>query len=255
MFWPTKATTFTEYVRKHMKPYLESQITPTVAHIDGGKLLLSTKSESVISNRPCDVSALQPCNHSEADTRIFLHLGHAASQGHQKTYVRTVDSDAHFSRLVSLNCRCVSVLGKKICDIPVHDVSAQLGPSRSLALPLFHAITGYDTTSQFLGCGKKTTWTSWQNTTGLTETLVALTDELSTCRIWNDLLLSCIARDVVRLWSVKPDIVYLPVVKRTLENIQPLQAVLFEHIKRALLQASFCLDTSYLSSPGNTELQ
>ena len=43
--------------------------------------------------------------------------------------------------------------------------------------------------------------------------------------------------------------------KRTLENIQPTQAALFEHIKRALLQASFCLDTNYLSSPGNTELQ
>ena len=28
-----------------------------------------------------------------------------------------------------------------------------------------------------LGCGKKTAWTSWQNTAGLTETLVALTDE------------------------------------------------------------------------------
>ena len=32
-----------------------------------------------ISNIPCDVSVLQTCNHSEADTR--------------KTYVRTVDSD------------------------------------------------------------------------------------------------------------------------------------------------------------------
>ena len=96
MDWPTKATTFTEYVTKQMKPYLESQITPTVACIDGAKLLLSTKSESVISNRPCDVSALQSCNHSEADSRIFLHLGHAVSQGHQKTYVWTVNSDAPF---------------------------------------------------------------------------------------------------------------------------------------------------------------
>ena len=59
----------------------------------GGKLLFSTKSESVISNRPCDVSTLQSCNHTEADTRIFLHLEHTASQDHQKAYVRTVDSD------------------------------------------------------------------------------------------------------------------------------------------------------------------
>ena len=56
----------------------------------GGKLLLSTKCERVISNRPCHVSALEPCNHSEADTRIFLHLAHASVQGHQTAYVRTV---------------------------------------------------------------------------------------------------------------------------------------------------------------------
>ena len=43
----------------------------------GGKLLLSTKCERVLSNRPCDVSALEPCNHSGADTMIFHHLAHA----------------------------------------------------------------------------------------------------------------------------------------------------------------------------------
>ena len=34
MVRPTKATTFTEYVTNHMMPYLEFQITPTVARID-----------------------------------------------------------------------------------------------------------------------------------------------------------------------------------------------------------------------------
>ena len=58
-----------------------------------GRLLLSTTSEKVLSNKPYDVSALEPCNHSEADTRIFLHLSHAAATGHTIAYVRTVDSD------------------------------------------------------------------------------------------------------------------------------------------------------------------
>ena len=44
------------------------------------------------------------------------------------------------------------------------------------ALPLFHAISDCDT-FQFLGCGKETLWASWQNTPGLTETLIALTNE------------------------------------------------------------------------------
>ena len=72
----------------------------------GGKLLLSTKCERVLSNRPCDVSALEPCNHSEADTMIFRHLAHASGQGHQTAYVRTVDSD-----IVILVIRFFTTLG------------------------------------------------------------------------------------------------------------------------------------------------
>ena len=59
----------------------------------GGKLLLSTRFETVLSNKNCDLTTLQPCNHSEADTRILLHLAHAAKQGHTKAYVRTVDNN------------------------------------------------------------------------------------------------------------------------------------------------------------------
>jgi len=32
-----------------------------------------------------------------------------------------------------------------------------------LALPLFHAITGCDTVSHFLGRGNKTAWSAWQS--------------------------------------------------------------------------------------------
>ena len=66
---------------------------------------------------------------------------------------------------------------KKMRDIPVHTHSAQLGPSTCLALPLFHAVTGCDTVSQFLRCGKKTAWSAWQSTPGLTDALVALTSD------------------------------------------------------------------------------
>ena len=42
-----------------------------------------------------DMKTLEPCNHIEADTRtcIFVHLAHAAYQGHEKTVVRAVDID------------------------------------------------------------------------------------------------------------------------------------------------------------------
>ena len=148
----------------------------------GGKLLLRTKGKNVLFNRKTDVSALQPCNHAKDDTRIFLHLAHAAAQGHKIAIVRTVDSDVvvlaihFFSSHGFLELWVCFGSGKKVRDITIHDICAHLGPSRSLTLPLFHAITGCDTTSQFLGCDTKYAWTSWQNIPGLTETLMALTN-------------------------------------------------------------------------------
>ena len=67
--------------------------------------------------------------------------------------------------------------GRKYRDIPVHTINSNLGPSRSLALLLFHSLTGCDTTSQFLGCGKKTAWAAWTSMPEPTDTLVALTHD------------------------------------------------------------------------------
>ena len=49
-----------------------------------GTLLLSTSFDGVLTSRNVDVSGLQPCNQSEADTRILLHLANAAMHGHSK---------------------------------------------------------------------------------------------------------------------------------------------------------------------------
>ncbi len=113
--------------------------------------------------------------------------------GHSKAYVRTVDSD-----IVVLALRFFDTLGlselwvgfKKYRDIPVDSLHAGLGPSKYIALTLFHSLTGWDTTSQFLGCGKKTAWAVWNSFPDLTDMLVALTlnpnitclvSSLSTC--------------------------------------------------------------------------
>jgi len=127
----------------------------------GGRLLLSTNLQSVLSNKQRDISGLQPRNHTEADTGILLHLAQAANQGHQIALVRTVQSD-----VVILAIHCFASLGlselwaclgtgKKTRDIPTHTLFAQLGPSRCMALLWFHAVTGCDTVSHILGCGKK----------------------------------------------------------------------------------------------------
>ena len=38
------------------------------------------------------MTALSPCQQEEADTRMILHLYHAAGQGHSKAFLRTVDT-------------------------------------------------------------------------------------------------------------------------------------------------------------------
>ena len=176
-------------------------------------------------------------------------MAHAVAQGHQTAYVRTVDSD-----VVVLAIRFFFTLGltelwvgfgsgKKLRDIPIHEICYHLGPSRCLALPLFHALTGCDTTSQFLGCGKKTAWTSWQNTPGLTETLVALTND-PTLLTLNSLHMHRLERFVVIMYSKGCGVATVTSGKKALENMPPTQSALFEHIKRALLQASFIWNQS-----------
>ena len=142
-----------------------------------GTLLLSTYFDGVLTNRIFDVSRLQPCNQAEADTRILLHLANAVTVRH----VRTVDIDIVVLALQFFDTLGLSELrvgfgtGKKYRDVLVHSLHAGLGPSKSIALTLFHSPTGCDTTSQFLGCGKKTVWAVWNNFPDLIDTLVALT--------------------------------------------------------------------------------
>ena len=56
-----------------------------------------------------------------------------------------------------------------------HPLQYNIGSLKSLARPLFHSLTWCDTTSQFLGCGKKTAWAAWSSIPELTDTLLALT--------------------------------------------------------------------------------
>jgi hypothetical protein len=235
--------------KRELFPFLSAQL---VKQDLGGRLLLSTYKESVLSNKQHDVSGLQPCNHIEADTRILLHLAHAAQQRHQVALVRTVDSDVvilaiHFFSSLGLSQLWVCLgSGNKMRDIPIHTLSAQLGPSRCLALPLFHAVTGCDTVSHFLGCGKKSAWSAWQSTPGLTDTLVALTSEPQELSPQSQHMCT-LERFVVVMYSKgcglervnEARLRLFTSGKKTLEALPPTQAALYQHIRRAMLQASF----------------
>ena len=143
---------------------------------NGKQLFFTILDKCSSSPLDSDVSALSPCSHEEADSRIFLHVAAAASCGHRKLIVRTTDSD-----VVVLAVSAFVSLGQKVDElwvafgmqrryryIPVHTIAAQLGPAKSSALPAFHALTGCDTTSSFFGKGKKTAWVAWNSIPELT---------------------------------------------------------------------------------------
>ena len=183
---PTRAKVFWEYTSMHLLPFMESQKTPRSTRIDaiwgcyhkhslknqthtkrqagGGIQRTHTPGKNALSNQPLDFSWLNPTYHEEADSRMMLHLQHAVMAGHKVAFIHTVDSDVvvlsnhHYFAFQNLGLSDLWIgfgCGKKI---PVHEVSAQLGPNRCLALPFFHAFTGSDFTSSLFGIGKKTAW-------------------------------------------------------------------------------------------------
>ena len=145
---------------------------------DDHVLVNTSDSQSV-----ADFDMIMPCNHQEADSRIFLHLSHAAQLSHSKAFIRTVDSDVviiaveHFGSLGVMELWVGFGTGKAFQHIPVHEITQTLGPEKSLSCPLFNSLTGCDTTSSFLGIGKKTAWAAWQAYPDLTETLFTLSDD------------------------------------------------------------------------------
>ena len=58
--------------------------------------------------------------------------------------------------------------------LAAHEIAAGLGPEKACTLPVFHALTGCDTVSSFVGHGKKTAWAVWAMFPELTHALLKL---------------------------------------------------------------------------------
>ena len=94
---------------------------------------------------------------------MMLHVAYAARHGHQRILVRTVDTDVVVLAVMvaqKLSSQYEIWLafgtGKNFRYLAAHEMASCLGLERSLALPMFHAMTGCDTVSSFVGHGKKT---------------------------------------------------------------------------------------------------
>lgn len=219
-----------------------------------GKTVIMTCGDGVrIYGTDITVSDIEPCNQEEADTRIILHCFHAASCGMKKISVRTVDTDivvlavSFFSSLNLCELWFHFGVGKNIRLIPVHELSAAIGPRRCAALPAFHALTGCDTVSSLYGKGKKSAWAAWDSCPQLTEALLNLQNVSASTDI-DDSIMSVLERYIVILYDRTSDCDSLNAARkqlftkksRTLDNLPPTSDAFILHVKRAVYQAVHC---------------
>lgn len=220
-------------------------------HLEPGKQLIATLDQKVITVPVLhDVTRLSPCSHEEADTRLILHAAHAAQGGVKRLLIRSVDTDVvvlavAFRQHIACDELWIAFgTGKHFRYIAVHEIADTLGPLKSAALPVFHAITGCDTTSSFAGKGKKTAWDTWTNNPDITAAFL----EISSCpSSISDFCFSVIERFVVKLYDRTTNSQNVNLTRkqlfaqkgRTLESIPPTRDALLQHVKRAAYQSGY----------------
>ena len=104
----------------------------------------------------------------EADTKIILHALDASAQGATQLSIYSPDTDVlvlalrRYPDLCSNSC-FVTGTGSSRRVINLKSIADALGPTKSAALPAFHALTGADVTGSFSGKGKATCWDEFDN--------------------------------------------------------------------------------------------
>ena len=194
---------------------------------------------------------MTPCNHEEADTRMIVHVVHAVQEGHKKIAIRTVDTDvvvictAAFHSLACTELWILFGTGTNYRTFAIHETAKLLGIQKSRSLPVFDALTGFDTVSCFSGIGKKTAWSTWMLDD---EVMEAFLDCSRGPFDVSDECLKKIERFVVLLYDRTSSKSYVNEARkqlftqkgRTLDAIPPTQAALKQHIKRAVFQGGHC---------------
>ena len=94
-------------------------------------------------------------DHEEADKRVVLHARDATIRGHQQINVICRDTDVLVLLLAHLPHLFTGTAKRKLY-VPVHQIC--LSEETRSSLLAFHSITGCDTTCQFAGIGKQSSW-------------------------------------------------------------------------------------------------
>ena len=226
-----------------------------------------TKGENVLASSNHDygnTEGLQPCTQEEADSRLFLHAYHAATEGYKSVLVEANDTDVvviAISLLPSLRVIGLERMwvafgkGEHTRWIPIHDLVSVLGPEKANGMLFFHAFTGCDVVSFFNGKGKKTAWQTW-NVCGpeTSDIFTKLSRQPSTIE---DADLRTIERFVVLLYDRSSEASSVNEARfelfarkqRTYDSIPPSRGALVEHVKRAAYQAGHVWYQSLVKQP------
>ncbi|KAG7168451.1 hypothetical protein Hamer_G002510, partial [Homarus americanus] len=166
------------------------------------KQLVVTDKKQVLTVPPRkDTANLAPCNQEEAVTRMMVHAADALECGHRRILIRTVDTDVVILA-VALAIERSEVLDKLWLTFGTGKnrryIAKALGPEKSRALPVFHAIKGCNTVSAFAGHSKKTAWATWNAFPEVTTAFLSLA---STPSEQPDGVLSILERFIVMIYD------------------------------------------------------
>ncbi|KAG7176515.1 hypothetical protein Hamer_G024553 [Homarus americanus] len=237
--------------KEELFSFLAEQVMQLV--VKESKQLVVTDKKQVLTVPPRkDTANLAPCNHEEADTRMMVHAADALECGHRRILIRTVDTDVVILAVALANERSEVLdelwltlgTGKNRRYIAAHQIAKALGPEKSRALPVFHAITGCDRVSAFAGHSKKAAWATWNAFPEVTTAFLGLA---STPSELPDGVLSTLERFIVLLYDRTSTCCDVNMLRkklfsrksRSLEHLPPTRAALEQHIKRAAYQAGY----------------
>ena len=232
-------------------PYCSEKLIPLFKD-NNCDFVSNTGEETKSSNENMNLTELNPYGHEEADTGMFLRAKHAASMGHLKLLMRTVDSDIVIIAIFLFRQLELEELwigygkGKHYRDIPIHIICRNLGETKSLALPFFHALTGCDLTSAFKTIGKKTAWNIWEVNPDFSETFAQLTCDPSLLKIDSQQMQNverfialCFCKKTTEYGVNSARRKLFTVGLKTWENIPPSLHSLFQHTKRSCYVTCF----------------
>ena len=132
----------------------------------------------------CVVQPDLECTHEEADTRILLHAKHASIASDSHILLRSTDTDVLTLAVYVCSVYPMPLIFRVQEDkawrcISVTSISRSLGPVACLGLPGMHSFSGCDSTSQFLGHGKKTAMKCLRENDTFRHAMTVLGDEFT----------------------------------------------------------------------------